>query len=108
PLFDPKLLARSRHCEPALRRAALMRTGIAFVLASLALLLHTNTCAFSVAGNVYGRSAPVASTAGSPNVESQNVPSNDRTAASPAFPLKASASNRYLVDQNNVPFLMVG
>lgn len=28
--------------------------------------------------------------------------------ASPVFPLKASVSNRYLVDQNNVPFLMVG
>jgi hypothetical protein len=29
-------------------------------------------------------------------------------AAGPAFPLKPSANNRYLVDQNNVPFLMVG
>jgi hypothetical protein len=26
----------------------------------------------------------------------------------PAYPLKASANNRYLVDQNNAPFLMVG
>src|SRR6185437_3473634 len=26
----------------------------------------------------------------------------------PVFPLKASANGRYLVDQNNVPFLMVG
>src|SRR4051794_3966220 len=26
----------------------------------------------------------------------------------PAYPLKAGATNRYLVDQNNVPFLMVG
>ncbi|HEX4159243.1 MAG TPA: DUF4038 domain-containing protein [Rhizomicrobium sp.] len=29
-------------------------------------------------------------------------------AATVAFPLKASADNRYLVDQDNVPFLMVG
>jgi hypothetical protein len=29
-------------------------------------------------------------------------------AASPAYPVKVSASGRYLVDQNNVPFLMVG
>jgi hypothetical protein len=29
-------------------------------------------------------------------------------AASPAYPLKVSASKRYLVDQNNVPFLMAG
>lgn len=28
--------------------------------------------------------------------------------APPAYPLKPSANNRYLVDQNNVPFLMVG
>jgi|SRR5579862_9515588 len=28
--------------------------------------------------------------------------------ASPAFPLKPGANNRYLVDQNNVPFFMVG
>jgi hypothetical protein len=26
----------------------------------------------------------------------------------PAYPLKASANNRYLVDQNNVPFMIVG
>ncbi len=30
------------------------------------------------------------------------------TAGAPVFPLKASADNRLLVDQNNVPFLMVG
>jgi hypothetical protein len=30
------------------------------------------------------------------------------TSAGPAFPLKASANNRYLVDQGNVPFLMIG
>lgn len=28
--------------------------------------------------------------------------------AGPAFPLKASDNNRFLVDQNNVPFMMVG
>ncbi|MBV9571764.1 MAG: DUF4038 domain-containing protein [Alphaproteobacteria bacterium] len=28
--------------------------------------------------------------------------------AAPAFPLKPSANNRYLVDQNNTPFFMVG
>ena len=30
------------------------------------------------------------------------------SAALPVFPLKPSANNRYLVDQNNVPFLMIG
>ncbi len=29
-------------------------------------------------------------------------------AAQPVFPLKQSANNRYLVDQNNLPFLMIG
>src|ERR1043166_9346660 len=31
-----------------------------------------------------------------------------QTLAAPAFPLKASANGRYLVDQNNVPFQMIG
>jgi hypothetical protein len=31
-----------------------------------------------------------------------------RPASLPAFPLEPSADNRYLVDQNNVPFLMAG
>ena len=84
-----------------------MRSGIVPVQAILAFLLYTiATFAFSVAG--YGQSAPVASTVGSSNVELRNVPSNDGTAVSPAFPVKASANNRYLVDQNNVPFLIVG
>ena len=41
----------------------------------------------------------------------QNFPTATETgapAAAPAYPLKASANHRYLVDQNNVPFLMVG
>ena len=41
----------------------------------------------------------------------QNNPSDVRSIESstnPAYPLKASANNRYLVDQNDVPFLMVG
>ena len=46
-----------------------------------------------------------------PRVRLQNTPTNViaiRSSASPAYPLKASANNRYLVDQNDVPFLMVG
>ena len=85
-----------------------MRSGIVLVQAILAFLLHTiATFAFSVAGFTdnprQSRRQRALRTS-----KSQNVPSNDRTAASPAFPLKASANNRYLVDQNNVPFLMVG
>jgi hypothetical protein len=41
----------------------------------------------------------------------ENTPTNAGVIASsesPAYPLKASANNRYLVDQNNVPFLLVG
>ena len=41
----------------------------------------------------------------------QNIHSSVGTIAvsvGPAYPLKASANNRYLVDQNNVPFLIVG
>lgn len=32
----------------------------------------------------------------------------DSSPAAPAYPLKKSANNRYLVDQNNIPFLIVG
>src|SRR5260370_40905594 len=42
-----------------------------------------------------------------------SAPSRERmvgtlTTARPAYPLKASANNRYLVDQHDVPFLMIG
>ena len=110
PLADPKLSAGGgRYGGPALRRAPRTRAGMLLVQAILGFLAHTyGTCAFSAAGNIYGQSSPVAATTRSRNVQAQNAPSNVRTAAPPAFPLKASANNRYLVDQNNVPFLMVG
>jgi hypothetical protein len=44
-------------------------------------------------------------------VQAQNFPSNVGNATSlpsPAYPLKPSSNNRYLVDENNAPFLMVG
>jgi hypothetical protein len=45
------------------------------------------------------------------SAESEAVAQNGRTPASslqPTYPLKASLNNRYLVDQNNVPFLIIG
>src|SRR5271156_5954577 len=36
------------------------------------------------------------------------APSKVRGASSPAYPLKLSANGRYLVDQNNTPFLITG
>jgi hypothetical protein len=47
------------------------------------------------------KSMPSAST-------SMNEPALQQAVAAPAYPLKASANGRYLVDQNNAPFLMVG
>jgi Protein of unknown function (DUF4038)/Putative collagen-binding domain of a collagenase len=35
-------------------------------------------------------------------------PPRSPTASSPAYPLKVSANRRYLIDQNNIPFLVVG
>jgi hypothetical protein len=43
-----------------------------------------------------------------PSALSSASPAATSAAAKPAYPLKASANNRYLVDQDNVPFLMVG
>jgi hypothetical protein len=37
-----------------------------------------------------------------------SVPSDPSSPGTPAYPLKVGATNRYLVDQHNVPFLMVG
>ena len=37
-----------------------------------------------------------------------SIANGERLAALPAYPLKVSANNRFLVDQHNVPFLMVG
>jgi hypothetical protein len=57
-------------------------------------VLFTNYCSFVLSGNA----------------QAQNAPTNVgvTTSANPAYPLKASVSNRYLVDQNEVPFLLVG
>ena len=43
-----------------------------------------------------------------PSTLSSARPAATSAAAKPAYPLKASANKRYLVDQDNVPFLMVG
>jgi hypothetical protein len=62
-------------------------------------------CALAAAGNFYPDSSLGTTTTLDPKNPTQNVVS---LPASPAYPVKASANNRYLVDQNNVPFLMVG
>src|SRR5215470_2296968 len=46
-----------------------------------------------------------------PHALAQKVPTDTGILGSPdgpAYPLKASGNNRFLVDQNNTPFLMVG
>ena len=64
--------------------------------------------ALAVVGNAYAQVPP--STAGAPSsiAQAENGPSTAVPPTRPAYPLKASANNRYLVDQNGVPFLMVG
>src|SRR5262245_27931077 len=61
-------------------------------------------------GNRYPHSL-VDAPALSPYTQAQNAARSVRTishARPPSYPLKASANNRYLVDQDNEPFLMVG
>jgi hypothetical protein len=56
-------------------------------------------CILAAAGNVQ------------PPVQAPTFPAtagNTTRLPSPAYPLKRSSNNRYLIDQNNVPFLMVG
>ena len=57
----------------------------------------SNVAAYDAAGNVSPLSQPAAVTTPASN-----------GAPPPVYPLKTSASGRYLVDQNNVPFLITG
>lgn len=63
---------------------------------------------YSVAGALLGVAVFVAPM---PRALAQKAPSDVGIVGSPdgpVYPLKASGNNRYLVDQNNIPFLMVG
>jgi hypothetical protein len=67
----------------------------------------STACALATGTSAYAQSPPIAAT----TIQAQQVPATIRTAlppASPAYPLKVSSNNRYLVDQNKIPFLMVG
>src|SRR5262245_50661419 len=71
---------------------------------TLLVLLIKVFCSFAAAGNASAQSPLSATTI-------QNDPTGVGvigSSASPAYPLNVSANNRYLVDQNDVPFLMVG
>jgi len=95
----------SCYCEPALRKA--LRT-CATTLLILSVLTNAY-CPLAAAGNAPLQSALATATMLIPHVKVQNTPNVIAgSSASPAYPLKASANNRYLVDQNDVPFLMVG
>lgn len=68
-------------------------------------------CMLAFAGVTHAQNPPVAPINPSATSQARQCPSNVATvefATSPAYPLKASPNNRYLVDQNNAPFLMVG
>jgi len=95
-----------RYCEPALRQALRTCTTTLLIL----LVLTNAYCSFTAAGNAPAQSGLAAATMLIPQVQVQNTPTVIAigSSASPAYPLKASANNRYLVDQNDVPFLMVG
>jgi hypothetical protein len=70
-------------------------------------MLHTMLCAF-VARVLLGGAIFIAPM---PRVLAQNIPPAIGilgSANGPVYPLRASANNRYLVDQKNTPFLMVG
>jgi hypothetical protein len=75
-------------------------------------VLTNSYCSLVAAGNASPQSALAETKAKpTPHLEVEDAPTNlgvTGTPANPAYPLKASANNRYLVDQNDVPFLMVG
>ena len=85
-----------RYCEPALWQALLTLLVLS--------VLSKVFCSCVATGN-----APVQSPLAATTI--QNNPTDVGvigSSANPVYPLKASANNRYLVDQNDVPFLMVG
>jgi hypothetical protein len=100
-LFTPSGMEEGPVGKPA------RRLGVARLVA-LAIL---GFAACSLAANhICAQPSPVAATI-DPHKPAQNFPSATETfapAGAPAYPLKASANHRYLVDQNNQPFLMVG
>src|SRR5262245_42507751 len=59
----------------------------------------------SIAGVLLGAALSIASM---PHAFAQKNPTDIESPGGPVYPLKASGNNRYLVDQNNTPFLMVG
>jgi hypothetical protein len=87
---------------------------VAFLLVQfcLAILGYANPdCAFAAGNDTLAQSVLVPSPTATHPLMAQNVGTSASPIAvsvGPAYPLKASANNRYLVDQNNVPFLMVG
>jgi uncharacterized protein DUF4038/collagenase-like protein with putative collagen-binding domain len=100
-----------RYYEPTLRQAFPTCIAVLLVAAILGLSAHNAGSGFAAAGNAPPQSALPGTTTLTSHVLAQNVTTNVRTvgsSATPAYPVKASANNRYLVDQNGVPFLMVG
>ena len=64
--------------------------------------------ALAMACNANAQAPPSAGRALPPLSQVENVASTAAPSTRPVFPLKASSNGRYIVDQNDVPFLMVG
>ena len=105
----PDANREGRYCGSALPRSPRPRTGMSFVQAVFGLLAHgLVTCALAAPGMTSEQCSSVPATAFPPNMRFQNFPFNVRVVTTPVFPLMVSRNNRYLVDQNSVPFLIVG
>ena len=106
---DPrrKLAPSECHEGPIGKQAFQQGPGILRVLeASLGLA----ACSLAIANHICAQPSAVAATVDHYKL-AQNFPAATEIgapAAAPAYPLKVSANHRYLVDQNNMPFLMVG
>lgn len=87
------------HNEPVLKLLFSQRAWIRFFTVVLLGVFAVYNIKFGLAAERSVQSSQEAVTS-----DSDFVMPPPRT----AFPLKASANNRYLVDQNNLPFLMIG
>lgn len=98
-------------CRRALPHAPLRVAMLIIQVVAIFIAYFGASLALVAAESVYLQPSTRVAEMVAPRIQTQGPSGRDSSSeilANPAYPLKASANNRYLVDQNNAPFLMVG
>jgi len=83
-------------------------TAVATVPGSVTVAAGATTATFAVTTVAVGASTQVMVTATYNGSQSAMLTVNPSSSGGPAYPVKQSANKRYLVDQNNAPFFLMG